>query len=583
MRVPRMRSWAWVAVLVAGLMLVAACGGERTTLKPEHDRTPAHTLITPDQPTTTRPAQARPNLFVIETDDMRWDELRFMPNVRRLIQDRGLTFQNAFAPYPLCCPSRASFLSGQYVHNNHVYSVDDPWAFRAFKDKTSIATVLQDSGYNTGLVGKYLNKYGEQDIRGTKTSSLHYVPPGWSQWYAGSDHLWKPWDSHQGGTYSYFNLTQNINGKIVSFPGEYTSDVTGRQTRGLIDSFGKTAKPWFIWWTPVAPHFGSPTESDDPKPTRRVDGKLSTWETPARPDWVKGRFDAEITHGLGTPAKGSAEADLTDKPRFFRKYPLLNKAEKKAEVILSRQRAESLFALDVQIGRSISRLSRTGQLDNTVVMFTSDNGYYLGEHRKRSGKIVLHEPSLRVPLLVAGPGVPVGRRYDPATPVDMASTLAGYAGVEMPDSDGLNLVPTIEQGDRGWVRPVVTESRIPAARYVQAAKRKGWPPLTSRGVRLGQWKLTRYASGEGELYDLATDPLELTNRYQDPAFADERKQMDKIWKTYRSCKGAKCLAPLPKDHQLTPQQNKALTDAQVAETDRYFGNPPAHQGLSGPG
>ena len=97
---------------------------------------------------------------------------------------------------------------------------------------------------------------------------------------------------------------------------------------------------------------------------------------------------------------------------------------------MTRQRAESLLVLDVQIGRTISRLSASGQLANTVIVFTSDNGYYLGEHRKRQGKINLHEPSLRVPLIIAGPGVPAGRRYDPVTTVDLAPTLAAYAGAD---------------------------------------------------------------------------------------------------------------------------------------------------------
>ena len=151
-------------------------------------------------------------MLVIETDDMRWDDLRWMPNVRRLIQHRGLSFENSFAPYPLCCPSRSSFLSGQYAHNHHVYTHLEPYGFAAFHDRHTIATVLQGAGYHTGLVGKYLNGYGEQYLRSGK-SSLHYVPPGWDQWYAGSDHLWDFDDpNYGGGTYSYDKLVQNING-----------------------------------------------------------------------------------------------------------------------------------------------------------------------------------------------------------------------------------------------------------------------------------------------------------------------------------------------------------------------------------
>ena len=183
--------------------------------------------------------------------------------------------------------------------------------------------------------------------------------------------------------------------------------------------------------------------------------------TPARPDWVKGRFDSQITHGAGTPETGSAEEVTSDKPRYLRKLPELTLEEREAVTEVTRQRAESLFVLDVQIGRTISRLSRSGQLANTVIVFTSDNGYYLGEHRKRQGKTNLQEPSLRVPLIVAGPGVPRGRRYDPVSTVDLAPTLAAYAGVRMPKADGIDLTQLIEQGDSGWDRPVVTEAMLP--------------------------------------------------------------------------------------------------------------------------
>ena len=396
-----------LAVLLAAVVL-AGCGGAPTPgdRPEERPRTARETVITPQAPAVAEPPQKRPNVLVIETDDMRWDELRFMPHVRRLIQQRGLSFENSFAPYPLCCPSRASFLTGQYAHNHHVYSHVDPFGFRSFHDRRTLATVLQKAGYRTALVGKYLNGYGEQPLRGSGASSLTYVPPGWTQWLAGSDHLWHAGDPVQGGTYSYFDLVQNVNGQVKAFPGRYSTGVLAAQTRRLIDRFGHQRNPWFIWWNPVAPHHGSPIESDDPLPSRRTDGSTSTWVTPARPDWVKGRFDREITHGAGTPSTGSAEDDVSDKPRYLRKLPELTLAERDAETEVTRQRAESLFVLDVQIGRTLSRLSASGQLANTVVMFTSDNGYYLGEHRKRQGKINLHEPSLRVPLVVAGPGIP---------------------------------------------------------------------------------------------------------------------------------------------------------------------------------
>ncbi|MBV9831696.1 MAG: sulfatase [Marmoricola sp.] len=561
------RALAVTAALVC-LGGVAACGesGSRQLVTPPPTTQP----VTPGL--LVRTPQPRPNVLVIEADDMRWDDLRFMPHVRRLIQQRGLSFENSFAPYPLCCPSRASFLTGQYSHNHHVYSHLSPYGFGAFRDQHTIATVLQGAGYRTALVGKYLNNYGQQPVRGTQRSSLRYVPPGWTQWYAGSDHRW-PLGSpmYGGGTYSYFDLVENIDGQVHAYPGRYSTDVLAQQTRQVIDGFGRQKSPWFVWWTPVAPHLGSPLEPDDPPPSVRRDGKVTVWGTPARPAWVKGRFDHQVVHGAGTPLTHSAEADVSDKPVFLRRLPELTAAEKAAETEVTRQRAESLYVLDVEVARTLTRLRETGQLARTIVVFTSDNGYYLGEHRKRQGKINLHEPSLRVPLLIAGPGVPHGRRYDPVSTVDMAPTLAAYARTRMSAADGTSLLPLIRSGDQGWSRAVVTEGMMGFGRY-RSHHRLGPAPLDTRGLRLGRWKLTRYSTGEAELYDLAKDPLELHNLAHVPRYQSVFEGMKQLYAVYADCKEAACRAPLPAAWQLGPAQEKRITDHEVARTNAYFGN-----------
>ncbi len=561
--------------LLAAVAMVAlvgcGTGGPRPSgIEPSEGPKPGRVLIEPAAPEASEPPQKHPNVLVIEADDMRWDDLRWMPNVRHLIQRRGLSFENSFAPYPLCCPSRASFLTGEYAHNHHVYSHVDPFGFASFRDKRTIATVLQKAGYRTALVGKYLNGYGEQPLRGTQEPSLNYVPPGWNQWMAGSDHLWHLGDPFRGGTYDYFSLVQNINGRIVGSPGRYSTDVLGEQARGVLSRFAARPDPWFVWWTPVAPHHGDPVEADDPGVTPRADGHDTRWVTPARPDWVKGRFDSRITHGAGTPPTGSAEADMSDKPRYLRMLPELSSAERDAETEVTRQRAESLFVLDQQVGRTISELSRSGQLANTVIMFTSDNGYYLGEHRKRQGKINLHEPSLRVPLVIAGPGVPHGRRFDPVSTVDLAPTLAAYAGVRMPGADGVDLTGLIERGDVGWDRPVVTEGMMPEGLYA-ARHRLGPVPLNTRGLRLGRWKLTRYSTGEIELYDLAKDPLELTNLSRAPKYARVLADLKGLYRTYSDCRGQACSADLPPAYRLSVAQSRRITEEQKQATKVYFG------------
>jgi N-acetylglucosamine-6-sulfatase len=561
-----------VLAALIGLAVVGCGPAERLAPAPHVvAASPSDTPRSPGSRVVTEAPPGQPNVLVIETDDMRWDDLRWMPNVRRLLQRKGLTFENSFAPYPLCCPSRSSFLSGQYTHNHHVYTHLEPYGFAAFHDQHTIATVLEGAGYHTALVGKYLNGYGQQTLRSGKPS-LDYVPPGWDQWYAGSDHLWDYDDPHYGGgTYSYFKLIQNINGQIHTFPGRYSTDVLAEEARRVITGFSKGWAPWFVWWTPTAPHHGLPRESDDPLPTRRRDGQFSDWDTPGRPDWVKGRFDGQITHGSGTPESGSAEKDVSDKPNYLRKLPELTSEERADETEITRQRAESLYALDVQIRRTVTHLRHLGQLKRTVIVFTSDNGYYLGEHRKRSGKITLHEPSLRVPLLIAGPGVPHGRRYDPVTTIDLAPTIASYAGTTMPGADGTSILPTIRGGDQGWRRAVVTEGMMGFGRYAEEYK-LGRQPLDTRGLRLGRWKLTRYSTGEVELYDLLTDPLELRNLNRVPRYASTVRGMKDLYEQYHDCRGAQCQVAVPTQWQLTPAESRRLTQHQKRATNHYYGN-----------
>ncbi len=515
-------------------------------------------------------ALRRPNMLVITADDMRADDLRWMPRTRHLLADRGITFRNSFAPDPLCAPSRASFLTGRYVHNHRVLGIERPYGFRSFDDSSTLATRLRRAGYRTALVGKYLNGYGKtRTFRGHP--SLHYVPPGWTQWWASTDHGWHgQWPG--GGTYDYMHLTSNVNGGLRTWPGRYTTGVTAGQTQGLVRRFGGASpkRPWFIWWTPVAPHSGMPEESDDPGWITRSDEVRAFWVTPARPAWVKHRFDGVITHGGGAPPDRSAEPDVSDKPHYIRGYPLLTSREKRAERDVTRQRAEALYVLDVQIGRTLATLRRSGQAARTIVVLTSDNGYYLGEHRKRIGKTTLHEPSVRVPLVVAGPRIPHGVRYDPATVVDLAVTVAGWAGTSLVREDGHSLGSTIAHGDHGWIRPVVLEGLMREPLYCEAtvdhAVMRG---LNTSGIRMGRYVLIRYSTGETEVYDLARDPLEL-HSLSGPASEDLRRLLTRTWRQYAACAGAQCQATLPAELRTAPTQNRWIADHQSRETRRYY-------------
>lgn len=568
-----MRPRLLLAILVAALVAAAV------VLVPTRASSPGST-VTPrtkpaaapvGPPAATPPASSapRPNVLLVMMDDMRWDELRYMPNTRKYIKDRGLSFANSFSPYPLCCPARTSFLLGEYAHNHHVFSVRKPYGFGAIDDSTTIATALRSSGYNTALVGKYLNLYGVSKSKVTGKSSVNYVPAGWTDWMAGLDTDWPTWSSNAGDTYNYFAMTQNVNGVVVPHHGTYSSTLVADETRGLISKYHRAGKPWFIFSAPVAPHIGNPVEPDDPLAYREARGWVQHFPTPARPDWVKGRFDARVTHAPGTPLHHEAEADVSDKPKNIRKWLPTTAIENQRLRDMQRQRAEALYAWDVEFKRIVQRLKRTHQYDDTIIMFTSDNGYYTGEHRQRMGKIKAHEPVIHTPFLMAGPGIPRGKRYSPITTMDLTATIleTAQAQARLPRQDGRSFWPVVRSGDIPWSYPVVTEGLIDAVHHKTPGFRKG---LTTIGLRMGRWKYTRYANGDRELYDLFKDPLELHSLQRKPRYASLMDQIDELWWQYKDCKGKACLVPLPEKLQVGPAQLKQQVLNERAERKAYY-------------
>ncbi len=530
----------------------------------------------PDVPD--RPHDRRPNIVMVMADDMRTDDLRFMPTVRRVLQRHGVELENSFSPDPLCCPARASFLSGEYSHNHGVLSHEHPWGYQAFDDSYTMATALHDAGYSTGFVGKYLNGYGHDVSKVTGGPSLRYVPPGWTDWYASLEP--PPGSPYTGNTYNYRHLTYNHNGVIDDgHRGEYSTYGVSRISRRLVTSYAAKRRPFFLYASFIAPHFGGPREPDDPVRYLRKARDLSKYRTPARPAWVKGRFDAAIPRGAGVPPSGITEADVSDKPRWVRHRPELDRVHLRAMRDVTRQRAESLFVLDREVGRIVATLKRTGAWGNTVLMFTSDNGYYLGEHRRDPGKIHGHEPSLRVPFLLTGPGLRDGStRYDPISTVDATATILDLGratdGLLAHHAiDGRSLVPALRDGDRGWTVPVVSEGRESGERNRAGRSGLGFHDArTYVGLRTGQYSLLVYDTGELELYDLATDPNELTSVHADPAYATVRQELLDLWWQYKDCRGDACRVPLPADLQTSPERTGVITRSFWRGVDRWSGH-----------
>ncbi|HEX4976507.1 MAG TPA: sulfatase [Nocardioides sp.] len=479
--------------------------------------------------------QPRPNVVMIMVDDMRADDLQYMPWTQRLIADRGATFTNSFSPYPLCCPARVSALTGRYSHNHGVLHVFAPYGFTSFDDRSTVATWLRRAGYATVYVGKYLNGYGWMPRPGERTGkSLHYVPPGWTDWRASIDGGLAASDPRAGSTYDYFDTTLSRDGRgFTSYEGQYQTHVFGDLSERIVQARAASDRPFFLYVSYLAPHHGLPVEPDDTGWLTRSDGVGYRLESPARPESVKGMFDTRIYEAPGARWK---DPDWSDKPPYLDR-PAPTAVEKQAMLNLTRQRAEALWVVDRQVRRTIDALARTGELDETLVVFTSDNGYFLGEQRKRHRKSYAHDPSLRVPLLMRGPGIPAGvKRSDPYMSMDFAPTVADLAGVRVPDDvDGMSMLGVARHGDVGWTRPVLTQS----ASVTSATN--DW----SNGIRTDRYLYIRQYSGAEELYDMAKDPQQYDNLVGVRRYADELALLRAEHDRMRVCAAATCREPLP--------------------------------------
>lgn len=398
-----------------------------------------------------------PNIVLIVTDDQRLDSLRVMPEVQRLLVRRGMTFRRAIVSNPLCCPSRATILTGRYSHTTGVYFNRGPHGgWRAFQasESSTVATALDAVGYRTALIGKYMNGYA-RDI---------YVPPGWDRWFA--------FAGANGAYYDYEMLDSSGGPHRVPFgsrSSDYSTDVIRRKAVSFIRSTPRST-PFFLMVTPYAPH-GPPV----PAPRHQDD------------------FANAPVH-LG-PAVN--EADVSDKPAYIRhRGPVDPRVMRR----LTRRQWETLQAVDKLVLRVLIALRDTGRSGTTLVIFTSDNGVANGEHHWRY-KMDPYEESIRVPFVIRYPGqIPAGSTSSAlVSNVDIAGTIADFAGASL-STDGLSMRPLVTGTRSSFRGSVVLEH----TRYTSTVP-------TYCGIRTRRFTFVRYATGEEELYDLRLDPYELVN------------------------------------------------------------------------
>jgi N-acetylglucosamine-6-sulfatase len=475
------RAWGVLAAALAALLLsalLAAQGGSSAAASPS--------------------LQPKPNILVLMTDDQTVESMRVMANVRTLLARQGTTFTNNFVSFSLCCPSRSTFLTGQYAHNHTVMGNAPPaggYDKLAPTHANTLPAWLQRAGYTTVHLGKYLNGYG--------SARPLEVPPGWSEWYGSTD----------PSTYRYFNYTLNENGKLVTYgtgAANYQTDVYGRKAVDLIKRLAPSPKPFFLWVAFLAPHSGGPRDPDDPanqatpSPAPRHRNALSTAPLPAPPSLN--------------------EADVSDKPAAIRNRRLIPTARLNGIHENYQQRLESLLAVDEAIRDIVNTLAGTGELGRTLIVFTSDNGFFHGEHRIPDGKVLVYEPSVRVPLILRGPGIPRDvERTNPSVNVDLARTIldaAGAAPGRRPD--GLSLLPFARDARKRSGRDILLETP------------------TYSAIHTPRYVFVQHSTGEQELYDLKTDPFQLTSLHADARYKALKDELAARLTRLKTCVGDAC-------------------------------------------
>ena len=448
-------------------------------------------------------ATARPNIIFILTDDMRKDDLRYMPKTRSLLGRGGMSFQNAFVSNALCAPSRATIMRGQYSHGNGVWSnteADSPttdiggWqAYRAKgNERDNVATRLHGAGYRTGFFGKYMNGY----------ANTSYKPLGWDTWFAAST----------SGAPRYYDYDVNDNGTRRHYgtnDRDYITDVLSRNTDSFIKKNAPRRQPFFAYVAPIAPH------------------------VPATP----APRDLHTYDGLKAPRLPSFnEKDVSDKPPWIGRMPRRTSGEIATIDNRHERRAESLRAVDDLVQGVVDTLVAAGEARNTYIFFTSDNGFHEGEHRIPSEKWRPYEEDIKVPLLVRGPRVKAGSTTRKmALNTDYLPTFMALAGTRIPSyADGRSLKRVLQgvlkDGASGWRNAVLLEG---AARFSPAYE-------GIRTTRIGgapERKYVEYSGRGRELYDLNRDPYERNNRFTPSSPVDSlAARLRKL----EHCAGDKC-------------------------------------------
>lgn len=485
------RRRALTGVLVAAAVLLPGCSFSPTS---------------PSSIATLRVGPAHPNIVFVLTDDLAGNLVQYMPHVLAL-QRNGMSFSNYTVTDSLCCPSRSSILTGDYPHDTGVFTNSPPLGgyaeFRAHGDEqNTFAVALQKAGYRTAFMGKYLNGY-HPGVGGAGPRTR--VPPGWDEW--------------DGVGYGYpeygYRIAHDTSSRSYGYrPQDYLTSVLARRATAFIGSAASSRSPFFLEVATFAPH---------------------------RP-FVPAPTDTAAFPGLRAPRSAAYDVLPTDPPAWLRGRRPLTTAEKARIDRDYRLRAQDVLSVDRLLGSIEAALRSAGASRDTVIVFSSDNGYHMGEYRLTPGKMTAFDTDVTVPLVVAGPGIPAGTTTRAVVQnVDLAPTFESWAGVPPnPGVDGRSLLGLLH-GDRlaGWTTAALIEHRGPDTDPTDPDHqpfRSGNPP-SYEAIRTATYTYVEYATGAKEYYDRVADPLELHNVFGQLSVR-RKERLHRTLRALETCHGA---------------------------------------------
>ncbi len=425
----------------------------------------------------------RPNIILVTADDMTNSDLAWMPTLRALLTDQGVSYAHSLSPHPLCCPARAAILTGQYAQNNGVKSNQSPFNYEALQKDTALPVWLHRAGYRTGFTGKYLNGFGTNGPR----------QPGWDYW-----------DPTMIGQYAYTPFQMYNDGNRTWYRDVNNVDYIADRVVDLVDRWSDKDEPFFIWASHVAPHgrldqANGISSTAVAYPPRRFRHLFADVQSPSLSD------------------AGYLDDDVSDNNSLVqsKKLPTVAKVNQ-----VFRSRIRALQGVDEGLAAMVDALRENGELDNTYLFFTSDNGFLLGEHHLVTKNVPYHQ-SVEVPLIVRGPGVPAGAILDGrALMIDLAPTFADIAGATpLVTVDGVSLLPSLEQ-DAPLRETVLIQAGI-AKQADDGGTGWWWRGVTTPRYTYAQF----YADQLEELYDRRLDPSENVNLSDDPRYAGVLAEM----------------------------------------------------------